>query len=452
VRVQTSYADVDDVIRMCRRRIRVPDVWYGDYLAMVAAARIAERRLKELCAKFSVERTKAFVSAWLAYGEHRTTEAIAGLPGGRIRASTRLDPFPTIPEGLPLAVEIDVDPAAGHVTVDLRDNPDCLPNGLNLTEATSRNAAVASILMVLNSRRGDTAPIPLNAGCLRCFDVLLRDNCVAGVPVHPASCSMATGEVGVRSWAMVVAAFARVTDGLGCAEAAFGGGPYLAVISGTDPRPGRGPYVTQLLAGTAGGPATVDTDGWLSLLGLPAAGLLYRDSVEILEQKYPMLVRCSEVRVDSEGAGRRRGAPGNVCEYGPLAGTMKVFWSLEGVENLPRGVRGGGSPAPPSAYIVRSDDSLVEHEDIIGAIELHPSELVGSRSAGGGGYGSPLEREPERVLDDVREGYVSVARADRAYGVVLTGDPARFETLAVDVAATDARRHAAGAEVPPAPT
>ena len=55
VRVQRDYEDIDDIIRMCRRRIRVPDQWYGDYLAMVGAARIGETRLKELCAKYGGE-------------------------------------------------------------------------------------------------------------------------------------------------------------------------------------------------------------------------------------------------------------------------------------------------------------------------------------------------------------------------------------------------------------
>jgi N-methylhydantoinase B len=435
VRVQRGYEDVADVVRMCRRRIRVPDVWYGDFLAMVAAGRIAERRLGELCRQFGRERVEAFTAAWLDYGEHRTRQALRTLPSGRIHATTRLDRFPAVPDGLPLQVTVDVDAERGQVTVDLRDNPDCIPAGFNLTEATARNAAVAPVLMVLNSSRGDAAPIPLNAGSFRCFDVLVRENCVAGIPVHPVSCSMATGEVGVRVWAMVMTAFARIAPGMGSAQASFGGAPYLAVISGDDPRPGGGPYITQLLAGTAGGPATAETDGWLSLLGLPAGGLLYRDSIEVLEQKYPMLVTRSEIRPDSEGAGRRRGAPGNLCEYGPTAGTMRVFWSLEGVENLPEGVCGGQSPTGPSAYL-RRHDQVEEHPEIVGAVELSPGDRVGSRSAGGGGYGSPFEREPARVLADVREGYVSVERAATVYGVVVTGDPERFETLAVDEAAT----------------
>lgn len=444
VQIQRDHRDVDDIVRMCRRRIRVPEVWYGDYLAMLAAGRIAERRLVELCARFGTERIRAFIRDWFDYTERRARRAIRALPAGVTRVETRLDPYPGLEQGLALNATIEVDHAAGRIRADLRDNPDCVPIGLNLTEATAKNAVVAAMLMVMNSRGdGVDARVPLNGGSFRCFEVAVRENCVAGIPRHPASCSLATGEVGVRLWAAITAAFAETGEGLGSAEAGFGAPPYLAVVSGEDP--GRGPYVTQLLLGTTGGPATAECDGWLSFLGMPAAGLLYRDSVEVDEQKYPMIVYRSTVRPDSEGAGRRRGAPGNVCEYGPRAGTMQVFWSLEGVENPPKGVRGGQSPTVGSAYRVRAvpfGAPTVEqaHPDAVGAVLLQPGERIGSRSPGGGGYGDPFAREPERVLEDVREGYVSIGRAAAAYGVVITGDPARIETLAIDAEATRRRR------------
>ena len=250
VRMQRDFTDVEDIVRMCMRRIRVPEVWYGDYLAMVAAGRIAERRLHELYEKYGAGRMDSFVHAWLDYGEHRAAEAIRTLPTGRIHATTELDPFPSMPDGLPLQVTLEVDGERGRVTVDLRDNPDCTPNGFNLTEATAKNSAVAPILMVLNSRRGDTPPIPLNAGSLGCFDVLVRENCVAGIPVHPHSCSMATGEVGVRIWAMVMTAFAGSPTASGPRSRRSAVPPTSQSCLGDDPRAGHGPYVTQLLAGT----------------------------------------------------------------------------------------------------------------------------------------------------------------------------------------------------------
>ncbi len=71
VRVQRDYSDVDDIIRMCRARIRVPDVWYGDYLAAIGAVRVGERRLKELVDKYGIETLREFIAEWLDYSERR---------------------------------------------------------------------------------------------------------------------------------------------------------------------------------------------------------------------------------------------------------------------------------------------------------------------------------------------------------------------------------------------
>jgi len=406
---------------------------------MVAAARVAERRLKEFVSKFGVGRARSFVQAWLDYGENCAREAIRELPAGQMVMTGGFDPFPGAEDGIPVKVVMEVDSLAGGVMVDLTDNPDCIDGGLNLSEASARNAAIMGVMIVLNSRADATASrVPLNEGAFRCFDIRLRENCVVGIPRHPHSCSMATGGPSATISALECAAFAEAKEGLGAGHPPFGGPPYIGVISGEDPT--AGPYITQLFCGTAGGPGTAQSDGWLSYVAIAAGGLLYRDSIEVDEQKYPILITTSRMRPDSEGAGRRRGAPGNICEYGPLRGDMQVFYSLEGVVNRSLGVRSGGSSLPPGAYCIEEGGELVEHPETVGAITLRPGERIGSRSAGGGGYGNPLAREPERVLVDVREGYVSQARAYEVYGVVLNGDINEFETLSVDEVATAALR------------
>ena len=69
---------------MCRTRIRVPDKWWGDYLALLGAARVGEREVRQLAAEVGWDRLDAFVSAWLDYSEQRMAEAIERLPNGRL--------------------------------------------------------------------------------------------------------------------------------------------------------------------------------------------------------------------------------------------------------------------------------------------------------------------------------------------------------------------------------
>ena len=208
---------------------------------------------------------------------------------------------------------------------------------------------------------------------------------------------------------------------------------------GTTPRK-DGDYIAQLFNGTAGGPATYESDGWLSMVAINCGGLLYRDSIEVDEAKYPMIITQSQIRPDSEGAGRTRGAPGNLCEYGPLLDEMRVHYQMEGIVNPARGAQGGEGPTVCSAAVVESSGNVVERPDTVAAIDLQAGDRILSRSAGGGGYGSPLERDPALVLTDVRERYITLERARDAYGVVIVGDADRFETLEIDKEATSQLR------------
>src|SRR5215212_2064785 len=109
VRVQRGNEDIADVIRMCRRRIRVPDQWYGDYLAMVGAARIAETRLKELCARYGSDTMLEFIEEWFDYSERRMASAIREMPGGTITGQGLHDPLePILADGVPINVSITI--------------------------------------------------------------------------------------------------------------------------------------------------------------------------------------------------------------------------------------------------------------------------------------------------------------------------------------------------------
>jgi N-methylhydantoinase B len=441
VRIQRDYRDVTDIIRMCERRIRAFDTWHGDYLATLGAVRLAERRLQDFCAAFGLARVRAFVTRWLDYCEQMTADAIAKLPAGRVTARTALDPFPRLPDGIPLCATIDVDPVAGRIVVDLRDNPDCVPAGLNLTESTAKNAATSAVLYTLNGKRDATRIlVPNNSGTHRRIQILVRENCVVGAPRHPYSASCATTTVQDRVVGMVTTGMAKIGDGSGTAEPTYGSSPVQGVVSGHDPRRGGAPYIFQIFSGTAGGPATPESDGWLTYLISGSSGVGYVDSTEICEQKYPLVVWEKVLRTDSEGAGRTRGAPGNVSIFGPIADPLECHYFMDGVINRPIGVRGGGPAQGPEAWLVHTTGEWEQYHEVVAAAAIADRESIVSLSAGGGGYGSPLDRDPPAVLADVIDEYVSPERAAGVYGVVLTGDPDRWETLAVDEDATAARR------------
>jgi N-methylhydantoinase B len=428
VRIQRNYQDVDDIIRMCRRRIRVPDQWYGDYLAELGAARIAERRLKELVAKYGRDLMQQFIAEWFDYSERRMIHAIQQLPSGDLINTGSHDPFPAVPDGVPIKVKVRVDGEEGRVEVDLRDNIDCVPAGLNESKTCAINNVVTGIFNSLDPS------VPHNAGSFRRITVHLREGCVVGIPKFPTSCSVATTNVGDRLVNITQAAFAQIGDGFGLAEGGLGMGPPYAVISGNDFRKGGAPYVNQLIIGSNGGPGTPSTDGWVTY-GLPVvAGLMYRDSVEIDEQKYPIHFKSMRLMTDAGGPGKFRGSPGARVVYGPKRDPMTVIFPLDGHHHPPKGVRGGHAGA--AAYAAKIDREGVERRvPCVSAERLLPGESIVGADTGGGGYGDPLERDPERVRFDVLEKWVSIEQARDVYGVVLSGH-VDDESLAVDVAET----------------
>ncbi len=438
VKIQEDYSDIDDVIRMCRRRIRVPEVWYGDYLATVGAARIGERRLKEVIARYGIDTIRAFVREWLDYSERCMEQAIRKLPAKRLHARSRHDPIPGLPDGLEVNVTIDVEPEHGRVTFDLRENPDCIPFGLNVSEYCARGGCIIALLNCLEDE------IPRNSGSFRRVEVLLREGSIAGGLVEPYSASVSTTNVLNRIINAAQSAFCQLGDGEGLAEGAGALGVGFSVFSGTFEDSGE-PYVSSMVIGNNGGPASPHCDGWITYAMPDCSKTIYIDSVEMLERTYPLHFRSLRLLADSGGAGRLRGGPAGEVVYGPSSQTpLRVFYLADFARNPPKGVRGGLPGRSASASVIALDGSEAQVEPV-GDSLLAPGEWVRGIEAGGGGYGDPLEREPQRVLADVLERWVSARAAHDVYGVVLCEEGPE-SALAVAVQQTRERREALRAE------
>ena len=433
VRVQRAHRTNMDIIRMCQRRIRVPDYWYGDFLSMLGAARTGEKRIHDIFRKYGRETIRRFVTQWFDYSESRMRQAIAALPAATIERESFHDPIPPFTrESIPVRVKITVEPAAGIVELDLTANIDCMDNGLNLSEACAISNSVAGVYNCLPS------DIPRNGGSYRCIRMKLREGAAIGIPSFPHSCSVATTNVSERLLNNVQAALADLGEGHGLAEGGLGMGAGMSVISGLDARHGDHPYVNQLIISNNGGPASPVCDGWITY-GIPVvAGLMYRDSVEISELSYPIHYRELRLSQDTMGPGRNRGAPGLLLTFGPSDHPMTVVFAADGQQHAPRGVRGGGDGNVGRIELI-DEQGVVTRMPNVGQFELRKGQWLRGLDTAGGGYGDPLLREPARVREDVLERFVSVEHARAVYGVVFSG-AVDDDSLAVDVAATAAQR------------
>jgi N-methylhydantoinase B len=412
VKVQSDYKDLDDFVRMCRLRIRVPEQWWGDYLALIGAARIGEREMMEFGREVGWDAIESFIGQWFDYSERVMIEAVKGLSAGRRTVRGHHDPVPGVEE-LPVNVTVEVDPDNAMIEVDLRENMDCQPFGLNLSEACSRGAALAGVFC------GICADIPFNGGSLRRVRVHLRENCIVGIPRHPFSCSASTTNIADRVANAVMRALTLLGDGMGRAEYGLLFTPSVGVISGNDPREGGAPFVNQVfLHCLTGGAATPYADGWLTATDAVTLGMGLLDSAELDEIAFPIRVLEQRLIPDSEGPGRTCGAPGALAAMEAVDTTMHIWYSSDGTVFPAEGARGGGDGGRAEAWKRLRSGELIELP-AFGMVTLEPGEAVVSKCCGGGGYGSPLERDTERVLRDVLEGRVTPERARDVYGVVV---------------------------------
>ncbi|MFP6733647.1 MAG: hydantoinase B/oxoprolinase family protein [Rhodospirillales bacterium] len=427
VKVADKYQVIDDIIRMCRMRIRVPDQWYGDFLAMLGAAYIGEREMLALGDEVGWRTLHGFTGQWFDYSEKRMIQAIKSMPGGSAIAQSTHDAIPGTPsEGITITSKVTIDTENAMIEVDLTDNSEALACGLNVSEACTRTSAMIGIFNSVDNS------VPKNAGAFRRVTLYLKDNGVVGIPHHPISCSASTTNLADRVQNSTMRAMAEIGDGLGMGEIGCFCPPSTSVVSGTDPRNGK-PYVNQLFLGHTAGAGAPHEDAWMTMLHAGNGGMCYIDSVELDEIYTPIRVTTRRLIPDSEGAGRFRGAPGIEVELGPVDCRMEAGFVADGNIHFPLGARAGG-PAARSDQFRRKLDGTLERLEQCSQIWIEDGETLVSIACGGGGYGDPKTRDPERVLRDVAEGLVSRERAAEIYGVVIT------EEMEIDGPATKTER------------
>ena len=414
VQVQENYELNQDIIRMCQMRIRVPEQWYGDFLAMIGSARIGEREILALGEEVGWDTLHAFTEQWFDYSEKRMIAAVQKVPQGSTSTVSVHDPIPGTPEvGVRVNTTVTVDPTDGYIDVDLADNQDSMECGLNMSEACARTAASIGVFNSIDHT------VPKNAGAFRRIRINLREGCVVGVPEHPTSCSVATTNVADRITSSVQRAISQLGDEVGLAEVGCVLPPSTAVVSGIDPRDGKA-FVNQLFLGATGGPGSPTQDCWLTMLHAGNGGMCYIDSVELDEIYQPIHVHDRHLIPDSEGAGQYRGAPALFVEFGPVNCRIEVGYVVDGHINAPLGTRGGDA-ATGSDQFRRKPNGDLERLDQCAQIWIEEGESIACVTCGGGGYGDPKDRDPTRVHHDVAEGIITADRAAEVYGVTIDG-------------------------------
>jgi len=417
VKAVRDWAYDDEILKLVTRNVRGADMRLGDYRAQLAANRTGERRYAELVGEHGSDGIGEYLDELLDYTERRVRAAIAELPDGTYEAEDYMDGDGVVddPVELRLAVRVDDD----EVTIDFTGTAEQNEGPLNCTPAL----AFAGVVYALMALVGED--LPKNAGFYRPLETITPE----GTMVDPSENRpvAAAAEVSVRAADLVLRALAEAVPER---TIAAGKGTICNVAyGGHDPRGDERYVYYETVAGGYGAREEKD--------GMEAVQAHFQNTanspIEELEREVPVYVRRYELIEDSAGAGRTRGGLGvrrDMEFYGENA-SFSVL--ADRTTAGPWGLFGGESGRPAEYAVVR--DGRRDELSSKATTGIDPGDVASVETPGGGGYGDPLERPPEQVLADVRDGKVSVEAAREDYGVVV--DP---ETGEVDEEATRKRR------------
>jgi N-methylhydantoinase B len=402
------------LLAMLAKNVRIPETVIGDLNGQLAACHTARRRLLELAGRYGKEGLKGYLGELLGRAERLTREAISRIPDGRYHFVDYLDN-----DGIELErrirIEAAVTVAASELVVDLSGSDPQVAGPLNCVPASTLAAIYYVIKVVIDPE------IPNNAGCYRPVKVILPEGSI--VNARPPAAVNARAVVVRRIVDCLLGCFAQaLPDRI---PAASGGHPLMLSMGGIDPANGR-PYVTAEI-GTGGMGGRPGKDG-LEAIQTDTSNA-QNIPVEALELEFPIRVGHYRLRPDSGGAGQYRGGLGLEKSLEVLRGDLRVSHRGERHYTAPWGLAGGGAGAMCRSTLIRADGGRL---DIPSKLDftMRPGDRLELWMTGGGGYGDALEREPERVLDDVLDGKLSREAAAAAYGVVVQDDRIDMATTA----------------------
>ena len=388
--------------------MRLPEDRRGDFNASLGACRIAEGRIRALLGKYGRKTVLDCIALNLDRSERRLRAKIAALPDGEYVYEDYLEFYP---EGRfdPVLMRLTLTVRGDEITADFAGSNPQVPGVVNSTLATTGAGVLVAVKAALDPDG------PINHGTFRPIRLLAPAASIVDVKLDaPAG---AHGEVRKRAVSVMLGALAQVIPDLVSGDLC--GTSFPNAMGGHDGRRSR-EYV-YYEAPTGGNGAYREDDGASAWGNIDFGNVRTIQSAEALESGMPLRVEVSALRQDSGGEGTTRGGLGIQRELRLLDGEARYSVLSDRAVVPPFGL-GGASAAAPVKVSVRRDGQEVRFATP-GKVTGHPiqaDDVVVMQSAGGGGYGDPLARDPERVRRDVRGGSVAAVRAHDGYGVGLT--------------------------------
>lgn len=397
---------VEEVLQMIEANIRVPEETLGDIRAEIAATSVGERRYIELCEKYGADRLAGIVTDLLDHSEAMMRRDLARYPNGTYRAVGFMDG-----DGLSeemVRIEVAVTLKDGAATIDFAGTSPQLKGPFNCSLSSVQAACYCAVRYMVDPA------ILQNEGCYRPVRILLPEGSVVS-PVKPAPLSGRFHTL-ERIATTIVQAF----NGARRDEAVANGHGHLTSFSTSGRKPVSGSTFVLFEYHGGGWGGTSRGDGLDATFGLMANS--FDNPVEAIEMAYPLLVENYEFIPDSGGAGKQRGGLGLRKQIKYLQGSGYFTNRSDATKFGAAGTLGGKDGRPARHALRRSDGRIDALPSKATNLTISAGDTMILETAGGGGYGSPLDRDPQAVLRDALNGKISPGAALEVYGVVLAPD------------------------------
>ncbi len=406
----------EDILRLILRNLRVPDVVRGDIRAMQEACKIGVERLEQLLEKYGSQTLDAEVEALMDFADRHLRSHFSKIPDGTYSWSDAIDEDPASDSDAELPVHLSVTIKGDKALYDFTGTSPQANGPVNIPLSGCYAAALCTTKAVFPD-------VPFNEGMMRAIDFVIPESSVVSAsfpaPVSGGACAAAEKVVSCVHGCLIQVVPERA---MACPANLIN-----ICFGGFDPRPQHEEnYVMYCWLAGGWGARPGARDNFTSLVPLSSGTKI--QPAEFLERAYPVLIEGYGLLQDSEGAGRHRGGFGLSFPIRVTHGESTLSGLSDRGKRLPWGYDGGLEPLGNGMVFQPGTPEEESLGVMCSGFRLQAGEGIDYWQGGGGGWGDPLDRPAEWVLEDVTNELISVERAEQVYGVVIdVGDPEALE-------------------------
>jgi N-methylhydantoinase B len=394
----------EEILAIILSNIRIADQRIGDIKAQAAALATGEKRFTALLDRYGAATIEAAIAELKSRAAQQMRARIATIPDGTYRGEAVVDSDGV--EDKPLRIVVDITKAGTELHFDLGGSSPPCRGPMNSVLATTKSSIYLAIKHVFPE-------VPINAGTFEPLHIADPDGTFLYAK-YPRPVSGCAAEVSQRIAEAVFAALTPAIPDLLFGAPAGTSGNFA--LGGHDPKKGRN-YVMYLISGGGYGGSRA-YDGISN--GCSTIGISKTTPLEVIEQYYPVLFEEYALAEGSGGAGERRGGFGVRYRVKLRRGTARASFVMDHGRFGPLGALGGGDGGLNQVQVEQNGRTYVPaHLSKDQDIEVQPGDSVTVSTPGGGGYGSPLRRDPALVARDVARGYYTPDQARERFGVAL---------------------------------